>query len=147
MKKFAKIMAVMMLVALTVTALVACGYPADPAKAQEQLEKKGYTVIAVVGGTDAAGKISQAALDIQGAAYGVKAGELVATVSGTKVDTDKKETSSVSILYFSSADAANTAWESDIMKEARETAKENGQSIKKSGKQIYSEGVVKDSSK
>lgn len=46
MKKFAKIMAVMLLVALTVTALVACGYSTtgDPDKDKAKLEKKGFDV-------------------------------------------------------------------------------------------------------
>lgn len=44
MKKFAKIMAVLLVSVMTLAVLVACGYPSDPDKAKEKLENDGYSV-------------------------------------------------------------------------------------------------------
>ena len=44
MKKFAKIMAVLLVSVMTLAVLVACGYPSDPDKAKEKLENDGYII-------------------------------------------------------------------------------------------------------
>ena len=42
MKKFVTIMAMVLVVVMSLSLFAACGYPNDPDKAVEQLEKKGY---------------------------------------------------------------------------------------------------------
>lgn len=44
MKRFAKVVAVVLVAVMTLTVLVACGYSSDPDKAVEQLERQGYQV-------------------------------------------------------------------------------------------------------
>ena len=109
MKKFAKIIAVMMLVALTVTALVACGYSSDPDKAKEQLENKGFTAtVKKYGEND----------DIVATVYGSKNNIKDFTLAEL-MDTEqlKKLTfENVTITYFKDAETA---------KSYAETAKDN----------------------
>lgn len=117
MKKFAKIMALMLVVAMGVAMLVACAPASDPEKALSALKKNGYT----------AGKVN--------AIIGVKGIDCV--VSGSN-GTEGKE-GHVTIVYFTSKDAADSAWES-VQKYAKSEDKESKDSdwkIKKSGKMIY----------
>lgn len=117
MKKFAKIMALMLVVAMGVAMLVACAPASDPEKALSALKKNGYT----------AGKVN--------AIIGVKGIDCV--VSGSN-GTEGKE-GHVTIVYFTSKDAADSAWES-VQKYAKEKDSESKDSdwkIKKSGKMIY----------
>lgn len=124
MKKFAKIMALMLVVAMGVAMLVACAPAIDPDKALSALKKNGYTA-----GKDT--RATPAAL----ALFGVKGVDCV--VSGTN-GTEGKE-GHVFIVYFTSKDAADSAWES-VQKYAKSEDKESSDSdweIKKSGKMIY----------
>lgn len=117
MKKFAKIMALMLVVAMGVAMLVACAPASNPEKALSALKKNGYT----------AGKVN--------AIIGVKGIDCV--VSGSN-GTEGKE-GHVTIVYFTSKDAADSAWES-VQKYAKSEDKESKDSdwkIKKSGKMIY----------
>lgn len=117
MKKFAKIMALMLVVAMGVAMLVACAPASDPDKALSALKKNGYT----------AGKVN--------AMIGVKGIDCV--VSGSN-GTEGKE-GHVTIVYFTSKDAADSAWET-VQKYAKEKDSESKDSdwkIKKSGKMIY----------
>lgn len=117
MKKFAKIMALMLVVAMGVAMLVACAPASDPDKALSALKKNGYT----------AGKVNTI--------IGVKGIDCV--VSGSN-GTEGKE-GHVTIVYFTSKDAADSAWET-VQKYAKEKDSESKDSdwkIKKSGKMIY----------
>ena len=70
-------------------------------------------------------------------------GKLVATIEAGKSDDNGEEY--VSIWYFDSNESANTAWDSKVIKAARDAAEKNedenvSASVKKSGKMIISEG-------
>lgn len=124
MKKFAKIMALVLVVAMGVAMLVACAPASDPDKALSALKKNGYTAAKDT-------TVIPAGL----ALFGVKGVDCV--VSGTN-GTEGKE-GHVYIVYFLSKDAADTAWES-VQKYAKEKDSESKDSdweIKKSGKMIY----------
>ena len=70
MKKFLKVLVSALLVAVTAVTFASCGVPADPAKAQSNLEGKGYTVdttasyivvntaVLADGGTSASGNVT-----------------------------------------------------------------------------------------
>ena len=70
MKKFLRTISAAILVAVTAIMFVSCGIPSDPAKAQSNLEKNGYSVdttwslalvqgaVLVDGGTSASGNVS-----------------------------------------------------------------------------------------
>ena len=51
MKKFLRTISAAILVAVTAIMFVSCGIPSDPAKAQSNLEKNGYTVDTTVAAT------------------------------------------------------------------------------------------------
>lgn len=115
MKKFAKIMALMLVVAMGVAMLVACAPASNPEKALSALKENGYSAALMV--------------------LGVKGVDCV--VSGSN-GTEGKE-GHVTIVYFTSKDAADSAWES-VQKYAKSEDKESKDSdweIKKSGKMIY----------
>lgn len=124
MKKFAKIMALVLVVAMGVAMLVACAPASDPDKALSALKENGYTAAKDT-------RIAPAALLL----LGVNGVDCV--VSGTN-GTEGKE-GHVTIVYFTSKDAANSAWET-VQKYAKDDDEESSDSdweIKKSGKMIY----------
>ena len=103
MKKFVSIMAVALVAVLALTALAACGggYPDDPAKAKEKLEKDGYTILNYE--------------------YDEEAEEgIVAMISAQKVDGSK--TKMVSIAYYATAAEAKAEYE-DSKEEIEKTKK------------------------
>ena len=124
MKKFAKIMAVALVAVMAIAVLAACGYPSDPKKAAEQLEKKGYEV-----------QLREYDEPIEG---------LVASITAEKADDDKMEM--ISIAYYEDAASAKDAYEEakkevDSMKKMLETmgAENIKVSIKRSGVQVIAE--------
>ena len=124
MKKFAKIMALMLVVAMGVAMLVACAPASNPEKALSALKENGYSAAKDT-------RIIPAALMV----LGVEGVDCV--VSGSN-GTEGKE-GHVTIVYFTSKDAADSAWES-VQKYAKSEDKESKDSdweIKKSGKMIY----------
>lgn len=124
MKKFAKITALVLVLAMGVAMLVACAPASDPDKALSALKDNGYTAAKDT-------RILPATLLV----LGVNGVDCV--VSGTN-GTEGKE-GHVTIVYFTSKDAANSAWDS-IKSYAEDNDKESKDSdweIKKSGKMIY----------
>lgn len=103
MKKFVKIFAVALLVALTVTALVACGYSGDPDKDSDTLESRGYRVY-----------LSKVALGDQTARLNAWKTNLddFTIAELAKPETLEKLTGDVvSIRYYKDADAAKSHYE------------------------------------
>lgn len=136
MKKFAKVMAVALVAVMALAVLVACGPASDPEKAAKALKDNGYTVASVIGSDSTEGKLAQASLDVVAKAMGLKAGDLVASVTGTKGE------DGIMIYYFKSAKVARDYWndhKEDIEKQKKE-AKEEGQDlvINISGSVVYS---------
>ena len=135
MKKFAKVMAVALVAVMALAVLVACGPASDPEKAAKALKDNGYTVAAVIGSDSTEGKLAQASLDVVAKAMGLKAGDLVASVNGTKGE------DGIMIYYFKSAKVARDYWndhKEDIEKQ-KDEAKKDGKDlvIKISGSMIY----------
>ena len=99
MKKFAKIMAVALVVVLALAALVACAPNSNPDKAVESLKKNGYTAI------------KDTALATVLKALGIKGLEAVVSGSKSVEDGDSKKLETVTIVYFTDSAAAKDAWE------------------------------------
>ena len=140
MKKFAKVMAVALVAVLAIALLAACGPASDPQKALDALKKNGYTTTGSAIAADDA--LSKAACDAQGVLLGVKSGELIAMISGSKLaeKDDDVDGEMVVIYYFSSSSAAKTAWEGTFMKNMRseaEKADDDDAVIKLSGSMIF----------
>ena len=99
MKKFAKVMAVVLVAVMSLALLVACGPNADPDKAVASLKKNDYT----------AAKDTLLATALK--ALGVD--DIEAVVKGTKsvkTDDNKTKLETVTIVYFKNADAAKASW-------------------------------------
>ena len=127
MKKFTKVLAVMLVCVFALFAFAACAPNNDPDKALASLKEAGYT----------AAKDTQVVPGILAIA-GVKGIDVV--ISGTKVEKledGSSKTQHVTVIYFLSADAANTAW--DDVKEYAEDKKEDESdfTVAKFGKMIY----------
>lgn len=125
MKKFAKILSLMLVVVIAAM-FVACAPASDPDKAVSALEKNGYTAA-----KDA--NIAPAALRL----FGVSGVDCV--VTGACAEEGKE--GSVSIVYFSSSKDANAAWDK-IQEYAKDEKEDEGNEdsdwqIKKSGKMVY----------
>jgi hypothetical protein len=124
MKKFARIIALALVMVMSVAMLASCGAPnKDPEKALAALKENEYVALKSEG------------LAVAGLALaGIKGVDCV--VSGSATIDDKFET--VTILYFTSKDAANEAWE-DAQKYAdgEKDSKAEDWVCKKSGAMIY----------
>ena len=132
MKKFVSVLSLVLVAAMLCVSLVSCGGPAkDPADAKAALEENGYTAVKDT-------TVVPLALGL----LGVKGVDCA--VSGTKVADDKVD--SITIVYFTDADAAETAF--DKVKEYADEEKEEGETwvVKQSGAMIYfgTEQAVKD---
>ncbi len=127
MKKFAKVFAVALVCVLAVAMFVACAPNSDPEKAKAALEKNDYKALHD-------DKVIPAALTL----LGVKGVDSAVTGTKTVDDGDSKKTESVTIVYFSSADAANDAWD-EMQKYADDQNKDKDSdwTVKKSGKMVY----------
>ena len=124
-KKIISVISVALVAVVLVAALVACGPASNPDKALSALKDNGYT--AAKDDT-----VVPAALTLKG---------IDCVVSGTNVSDESVE--SVTIVYFTSSDAANEAW-STVRKYATEKNSSDNKGdpdtdfvINKSGKMIY----------
>ena len=128
MKKFAKVMVLMLVVVMSLALLVSCAPNSNPDKAVEALKKNGYT-----GGKDST--VVPALLTIAQ----VKGVDCV--VSGTKTAEDKdgnKKIETVTIVYFTSSDTANDAWEKmQKFSDEQNKDKNSDWTVAKSGAMIY----------
>ena len=117
MKKFAKVMAVVLVAVMAMAILVACGPASDPDKAVEALKKNEYAA--------AKDTILAGTLKLLGV------GDIKAVVVGTN------GAESITIVYFDDASAANDAW--DKLSDYAEDQKKDSSDwqVKKSGAMIY----------
>lgn len=129
MKKFAKVMALVMVVAMSLALLVACGPNSDPDKAESALKNNEYVTV-------------KSTVLVKGlAVFGING--VMASVTGTKVTDEASEV--VFILYFNNADSANESWDSaqKNIKKIMDTLNieykgdDSDLTIKKSGSLIY----------
>ena len=125
-KQLLIIAAVVVLVMASAFVLTACSPATDPADAKAALEKKGYTVVVD-------GSIQPAALTL----VGIKGVDKVLEATYSKDDTSEF----LCVLYFTSASAANDAWDA-AKKEAEDEKKSNKEedsdwTVGKSGKLIW----------
>lgn len=121
MKKTLRLLALSLVLVTMVALFASCGGPAkDPADAKAALEENDY--VALKDDTVTPGLMALA---------GIK--DVDCVVSGTNSDGEH-----VTIVYFESKDAANTAWEK-IQEYAEDDKKdeESDWSIKKSGIMVY----------
>lgn len=127
MKKFAKIMAVALVVVMTMALLVACGPASDPDKALAALKKHEYTAA-----KDAL------VVPIALKALGVKGVETVISGSKSVKDGDKTKVETVTVIYFTDAKAAKDAW-SKVQEFANgeNKDKDSDWTVKQSGAMIY----------
>ena len=124
MKKFAKITAVVLVAVMALAMLTACGYPSDPQKAKEKLEKQGYKATVVESPVAVAG--------------------LKAYVTGIKEEDGKVTT--IQVAYYEDADSAKTAYEKakDSLEKSKESNEKMGikGSVSRSGKQVIAKTVA-----
>ena len=120
MKKFAKITAVVLVAVMALAVLVACGYPSDPDKAKEKLEKQGYTII----------MFNENPTGLS---------DYKAMITASKLDDDNNGTM-IAITYFKDADAAKKAYDEakKNLDEHKADYKEAGikASVSRSGNQV-----------
>lgn len=90
MKKFFRILAATMLLAVMATTLCSCGVPSDATKAKANLEKNGYTVVMLQG-------------SYKGNIISINTG-VEYTVTGTNGE------ESVAIIYYSAKESADKAY-------------------------------------
>ncbi|MBQ9132737.1 MAG: hypothetical protein IJX62_09775 [Clostridia bacterium] len=124
MKKFIRMIALSLVLVMSVVMLASCGAPnSDPDKALEALKENEYVAV------------KSEALAVAGLALaGIKNVDCV--VSGSATIDDKFET--VTILYFTSKDAANDAWEkAQKYADDEKDSKAEDWVCKKSGAMIY----------
>ena len=128
MKKLTSIFALALVCILSVALLCACAPNSDPDKAVASLKKNEYSAAKDT-------KLIPAALTV----LGVKGVDCA--VSGTKVvgEGENAKTEHVTIVYFLSADAANSAWETmqEYAQKEDSDSKDSDWTIAKSGKMIY----------
>lgn len=124
MKKFAKIMALVMIVAMSMTLLVSCAPNSNPDKALDALHKNNY-----VSAKD------PIVIPMALSGMGVKGIDTV--IKATKKVDGKVD--HVTIVYFESAAAASDAWDlvNKYVAEEDESDKKNDWTINKSGAMIY----------
>ena len=118
MKRMIRMLALVLVLALSVCTLASCAPAGDPDKAVAALKKNGYTAF-------------KADADYAGCVAYVNGTKIETTDNGVTVDT-------VNIYYFESADAANDVWE-ELSAKANDDKKDDqsGWVLKKSGKMIY----------
>lgn len=104
MKKTIKILALLLLATLTLTALVACGPSTNPEKTKKVLEEKGYTVTIETNQEEFAEAYK---------VYGLENGDIKASLYATNGKADAEEVH-VSIIYCKSASVARTLWNNDV---------------------------------
>lgn len=123
MKKFVSIMAVALVAVFAISVLAACGgYPADPKKAQEKLEKDGYTVMLE--------EFEGDEVDEEG---------VVAMIVAYKLTDNMSKIDAVIIVYFESSAKAKEQYESEEFKAQKEAYEEMGAKVSRSGKQVIVE--------
>ncbi len=129
MKKFTKILALVMVTLVASLALVACGPNKDSAKATQNLKDNGYTAVCA---TDAI------SLTVVEGILGCDRGSITAMVSGTKAN-EGGSADTITILYFKDKATANSVWEKaqSYLKKEGEKETESELKIEKSGKMIY----------
>lgn len=129
MKKFAKITAVALVVVMVMALLVACAPASDPDKAVAALKKHEYS-----NATN-----SKLVLGTVLTALGVKNVNTVVTASKTVEKDGSKKLEKVTIVYFTSASAANEAW-TELQKYGSDQKEKDSNSdwvCQKSGAMIY----------
>lgn len=128
MKKFTKVLALVLVTVVAALSMVACAPNSNPEKAEKALKDEGYVTIRL---SDA---LTLTATEL---ALGCSRGDIVAVVSGTKKNEDKIDT--VSIIYFKDSSAAKSAWDKAKAYLEDETEKETESDVvvEKSGKMIY----------
>ncbi len=125
MKKFAKVMALMLVVAMGVAMLVACAPASDPDKALSALKENGYRSAA------------KDTLVIPGVLKALGVSGVDCVVSGT--NTTEGSEGHVTIVYFYTKDAADAAWDSvkSYAEKDDSDSEDSDWEIAKSGKMIY----------
>lgn len=127
MKKLVKVMALVMIVAMSLTLFVSCGPNSDPDKAGEALKKNGYST------TIAKDAASLTAIEVL---LGCDRGDLVARVKGSTLDEDKK-LQTVTIYYFKDGSAANKFYDKVKTESDKESKDQSSWIIAKSGAMVY----------
>ena len=124
MKKFAQITAVALVAVLALTLLVACGYPSDPKKAEEKMEKQGYAAVYVPNV--------------------LPVGGVTGVLTGTKKEEGKVTT--VVVTYYENSDSAKSAYKDEkaAADKNKDSNKEKGikVSVSVSGSQVIVKTVV-----
>lgn len=127
MKKFTKVLALVLVTVFAALAMVACAPNSNPEKAEKALKEEGYVAVRLTG----------ALLSATELVLGCSHGDIVAIVSGTKKNEDKIDT--VQIIYFKDSSAAKSAWDKAkvYLEDKTKEDTESDVTIEKSGKMIY----------
>lgn len=126
MKHTLKLVALTLVLLMSVAMLAACSAPnADPEKAVDALEDKGYTA-------------AEDTLIIPNALKLLGVKDVKSVISGTKIDSENEKVEHITVVYFEDSEAADAAW--DKVKKYAEDDKEDDDSdwtIDKSGAMIF----------
>ena len=129
MKHTIKILALVLVLALTMCALASCAPSSDPDKALAALKDNGYAA----GDSDALATVLNGLLLV--ARVDAKADTIV---SGSKID-ENDAVQTVTIVYFKDSESAKNAWETvkEYAEENKKDDEDSSWTIKQSGAMIY----------
>ncbi len=134
MKKFTKVLALVLVTVFAAVLMVACAPSTNPEKAEKALKDEGYTVVRV---SDGSASIAGVKIDASNYlnALGAEDSDLTAVVYGVKGLIGGE---SITILYFKDSATAKEYWDKAQEQYGKDDSdKDSDYVIKRSGKMIY----------
>lgn len=135
MKKFTKVLALVLVTVFAALSMVACAPNSDPEKAEKALKDKDYTVVRVSDGSASIAGMKIDASNYLNALGAEDKSDLTAVVYGVKGLIGGEN---ITILYFKDSATAKEYWDKAQEQYGKDDSdKDSDYVIKRSGKMIY----------